>query len=328
MPEAISQESLEQSLESTFALPDKPAATPVDPLPDDPEALVEAAEAPVEGDEAPPEEGEAQKAAPPEIEIEIEVDGVREIVRGADAIKELAQKGKYFSKATEENARVRDALIAQAQMQQQHALFQQSVMGDITELRAFDTQLQQYDQIDWAAAFDSDPFNALKLKEQRDQLREKRNAKLNELNAKQHQYQQGQAQAARQLMDAETAALVAKLPEWRNSEKAAAEKQAIARELLETYGFNQAEVGALMDHRMVMVARDAAAYRALQKGKAEHVKQVRAAPPVVKPGAAPKAEQGKAEFNKQRQELRKLGRERNHHAQEALVTKMLNRAFK
>jgi hypothetical protein len=290
------------------------------------EALPDTAEeqAAKEGAEAVPE------APADDLELEIEVDGQREIVRGKDAIKELAQKGKYFSKGTEEIARVREALVANLQAQADTQAFQQAIVGDLADLKALDARLAEFNKIDWATAIDSDLVGVMKLQEQRAALRDARQQKLNEIQQKQQYHQQSQAQAASQMFAAEQAALVAKLPEWRNSEKAQAEKTAITQELSGYYGFQPSELAGLMDHRMVLVARDAMKWRALQRDKGDRLKQVRAAPPVSKPGSATAQtdEHGKAGFQKFTQELRRQGQKGNHRAQEALMLKALNRTFK
>lgn len=318
------QESLEDALGAVFS--DEQPAAPA------PESEAEAPDAVDAVLEPPKVEAEAEAEAEPEEEVqepelEIEVDGNVEVIRGEDKIREFVTKGVKAGRVFEEVARVRDALNAQAQIQTQQFQFQQAVMGDIAELRALDQQLEQWQKLDWGAAFDTDPFNAMKLKEQRDTLRELRNNKFQELTRRQQEFLQGQEQAAKQSRAAEEAALLAKLPEWRNSEKATAEKRGIAQELATTYGFNESEIQSIMDHRMLVVARDAYQWRQLQAGKAQGLKQVRAAPPVVKPGA-PSAEKGKLGFLKFRQEVRKQGKQGNHRAQEDLVVAALNRSFK
>ncbi len=332
MPE-ISEESVTSALESAF---DNPAPAPKavreasPPEDDDPPEAAEAdaeSDEPVEaaeGDEAPAKTDPEPEKEP---EFEIEVNGKAEFVRGKDAIKELLQKGRDYSQKSEVVARARDALAAQFEQQRLNAAFQQAAFEDVTQLRAIDGQLDQYNKIDWASAFDTDPFNALKLKEQRDQLREVRSAKLQELQAKQQQFQQGQAQAAQQMVAAELAALSAKLPEWRNSETRAKEQQEI-RTNLSAYGFNETEIDGVRDHRMLLVARDAAKWRALQAEKAAKVQQVRTAPAAVKPGAAQPQTKGQAAFKTTLTEIRKAGRQGNHRAQEQLAQKLFERAFK
>jgi hypothetical protein len=321
--EDLGEGSVEAGLEAAFGLnppePPKPAAAPV--------------EAPVE--EAAPEDAPEVEAAPEEeateevaddLELEIEVDGRVDVIRGQDKIREFVQKGVKAGRVFEETARAREALAAQAQIQQQQFQFQQAVLADISELQAYDQQLEQWSKVDWAAAFDADPFNALKLKEQRDGLREARSAKFEELSRKQQEFQRGHQESLQKALHAEEAALLAKLPEWRNSEKAIQQKQQITQ-TLSAIGFSKSEIEGVMDHRMLIVAQKAAMWDQLQQGKTEKLKQVRTAPPVMKPGvkAQPNA---KAEFTKVRSHIRTLGSKGNHKAQEALAVEMFNKAFK
>ena len=330
MAEPISEQSVESALESAFGnapAPQKVPAKEAAPAQDAPVDEPAAEAAPVEEAEAEPVEAAEAEAAPePEPEFEIEVNGARELVRGKDQIRELLQKGRDYSQKTEAVARARDSIIAQAQQQAMAAQFQGQAWEDITAIRALDSRLDEYNKVDWATAFDTDPFNALKLKEQRDQLREQRNAKVAEFQAKRQQFEAGQAQAAQQRLAAEQAALLNKLPEWRNTEQATKEQREIANTLAQSYGFNEAEIAGLVDHRMVMVARDAMKYRMLQANKTAKVQQVRTAPPVIKPGA--QQDKGKVEARSDLKQFREAGRKGEHRTQEQLLEKMLGRAFK
>lgn len=333
------EEAIESAIESAFGGPVPPAPvervreaqpTPTDKLPPDPaESLLDAVDP--DADDLPLDD--AQPETPPLLatdpEYVVEVDGRQETVKGQERVKELLQKGLHYSQGSEEVARVREQLAAQAQSMQLSIKFQQEVVKDVAALQAMDDQLAQYANIDWAKAIDTDFTQVLKLQEQRNALKEARANKLGEINAKQTQFQQGQAQAAQRLRASEEAALLAKLPEWRDSGKASAEKQAIVKELV-SYGFQETEIANLTDHRAVLLARDAMKWRALQRNKMEKVRQAREAPPVVKPGAAaaqadPNSKAGYVKFQK---EFRQQGRAGNHRAQETALEKVFSRTFK
>lgn len=340
----LNTESLESALGSAFsdapkAAPVAPAVAPVAPVkaaapkaveaPQEeaeleiPEALLDPAELVIE---EPEQTEEVEAVAEPEFEIEIEP-GKPETLP-LTRLKELAARGAKAGRAFEENARVREALQAHVQQTQINQGFQQAVSGDIVQIQALESQLQHFDKIDWSAAYDSDPFNALKLKEQRDQLREQRAACLQNLNAKQQQYQAHFQQNAQRLLAAESEALLAKVPVWRNAEKATQEKGEISQALSTHYGFTPQELSALVDHRMILVARDAALYRKLIANRDSKMKQVRTAPAIAKPGAVQALPNGRVEFNKARGKLKELGTKGNHRAQESLATQLFERAFK
>jgi hypothetical protein len=334
----MSEESVLGALEGAFG--DAPKAAPAPkavpaPAPKPLEAdgseveeiTLEPAEGESEAESTASEEGDVAPVVEPEFEIL--VDGQTEVVRGKEQITELLQKARHWTKGSEEVARVREILTTQIQQQQMQTQFMQAVSGDLAELNAMDKQLEQFNKIDWASAIDTDFVSVMKLQEQRAALREARNAKAQELGAKQQQFERGQAQATQQMIAAEQAALLAKVPEWRNNEKATAEKQAISR-ALQDYGYQPAELDTLTDHRALLVARDAMKWRELQRSKTDKNKQLRDAPPVVKPGAANAQQQPnqKANFGKFVQEFRQQGRKGNHRAQEAGLEKLLSRTFK
>lgn len=328
-------ESLESSLGAAFGDAPPPAA------PAAPAAPAPAAKAPVPASEEPPfvlEEDPADllqtdpepiEAAPgPEPTFEIDLDGKPETITGADRVKELLTRGLKAGRGFEENARVREALQAHVQQAQFQQQFQQAVSADIVQLQALDNQLQAFDRVDWASLYDTNFQEAFKLKEQRDQLREHRAAAFQSLNAKQQQFQAHMQQTAQQALAAESQALLAKVPTWRNPEKAAQARSEITNALATHYGFTPQEISAVMDHRMILVARDAAAYRQLLANKDSRLKQAREAPAVAKPGAAPAQQNGRVEFTKVRGKIRELGSKGNHKAQEQLATQLFERAFK
>jgi hypothetical protein len=302
-----------------------PAAVPEAAPDPEPEAVEAEAGEPVEGEDEASAKPEEVAAEP---EFEVEVDGVKQVVHGKEKVTELLQKGLHYSQRAEANARTAEILAAQSQQLQTQAMAQQALMGDITELQTFDKQIDAYKNIDWAAAFDSDPFGALKLKEQRDQLREARAAKFNEFQHKRQQIDAMQAQNSAHVLNAEQNALLAKLPEWRNSDQAEKEKAGI-KKILKDVGFQEWEIVSAVDHRAIVIARLAMKYLELQAGKAEKVKQVRDAPQLAKPGATGTQQPNeKANFTKFQQEFRAQGRKGNHYAQEASLLKTLNRVFK
>jgi hypothetical protein len=80
--------------------------------------------------------------------------------------------------------------------------------------------------------------------------------------------------------------LVQALPEIADAEKGPKLKASL-RTYLQERGFSGQEMGQLVDHRQVLVVRDAMRYRNLQKAKPSTVKKLKGLPKVVKPGAKP-----------------------------------------
>ena len=80
--------------------------------------------------------------------------------------------------------------------------------------------------------------------------------------------------------------LVQKLPDMADAEKGPKIRAGL-RTYLQEAGFNEQEMGQLVDHRQVLVVRDAMRYRDLMKSKKTTVKKLKSLPKVLKPGVKP-----------------------------------------
>lgn len=105
------------------------------------------------------------------------------------------------------------------------------------------------------------------------------------------------AQAQQQHLAQEQARLLRARPEWRDVTVANRERDQIASTLTSHYGFRPEELNGITDHRAILVALDAARYRAGQQAKTEKVsaakKKVSKAPPKpVKSEAAAPVQKG------------------------------------
>lgn len=98
--------------------------------------------------------------------------------------------------------------------------------------------------------------------------------------------QQTQGATYQQAVQAELNALAEKVPEFRSAEKRAAFLQDAVPIAERAYGLTAEEIGSIVDHREIMILRDAIAYRKLQSQKMEVVRQAKTAPPL-KPAARP-----------------------------------------
>lgn len=121
------------------------------------------------------------------------------------------------------------------------------------------------------------------------------------------QFSQLRQQQLAETVKAEQEQLFTKVPEWRDPGKYTEAAQTIAK-TGQDYGFSLDELSGLVDHRMILVLKDAAAYRALQAVKPE-TKKVAQAPATLKPGAkTTKTEATQAARQKQREQLKRTGR--------------------
>ncbi len=77
----------------------------------------------------------------------------------------------------------------------------------------------------------------------------------------------------------------------------------------EYWGFTAQEIEDLRDHRVVLLARDAIAYRKLQAEKPRAIEKVKQAPPVQQPGKrVSEADRDRQGYQEERARLRKSGR--------------------
>ena len=137
---------------------------------------------------------------------------------------------------------------------------------------------QQQGSKDLGKLYDEDPTSAARLDFQlRQQQRQIDDMKSKARDAYQQQYDEYLA-TQRELA-------AAKIPEYSDPNKADHFKNDM-RSTLQSYGFNDAEIGNLADHRMLMVIRDAMSYKSVKDKKPIAQKKVLNAPKVIKSGVA------------------------------------------
>lgn len=179
--------------------------------------------------------------------------------------------------AVAEQRRVVEAAQAQIQQERQQAATQLDVMiqGLYRQLVGDQQSLQKL--------IDEDPQEYLRQQSamnQRAQLLQQAMAERQALQGRQSEAEQAKQREWRQ---AEREKLLDKLPHWRDEQKAAPEQQEIA-EYLGELGYTADELNELVDHRALLVARDAAKYRQMQRAKEKRSREVTRKP--IRPGAA------------------------------------------
>lgn len=238
------------------------------------------------------------------IMVKTKIDGEEGRVKFADLLKDHQLKG-YAEKQVREAADVRKQAQEYAQQVQQQAQLQQAVIGQIAEVKAIETELNQYAGINWNALIDSDPVQAVKLDRQMRDLQQKHAQKLSQVQQASQYVQQQQATQSAATLNNERQALLKAVPEWISDVTAAKEKSLIAADL-KTRGYSDSDIQNLNDHKAVLLARDAMLYRAQKATSSVTEKQVRAAPKIIKPGST--QSQGKqTAIQKLHSEVRRTG---------------------
>lgn len=303
-PQGTAQEtpSVEQRIQSLLAPApqDKPQQSEesqpeAEPQGDAEGPVMEAGSEAEGSDESQPEDQTPDETKPPKFKVKI---GETEVDQD-ELVKGYLRQSDY-TKKTQELAEKRKADDAERNaLAQERARYAQNL--------EYLAQQIPVPQPPSAALLDSDPIEYLKQREAYESSLAKARAIDGE---RQRLYQQQQAEAAKafsEARDREEAALLEKIPEWKEPEKAREGKRAVA-EYLKSYGYTDQDIGRLVDHRSVDIARKAFLYDQMQKAKSTAVEQkVRAAPPVIKPGSPVPQKVNEARISEAKQALRKTG---------------------
>lgn len=256
-------------------------------------ALLEPPAAEEPGAEQPelPVEPEVEAELEPEVEpgepedepqtFTVKIDG-KEVEVSLDELKNGYQRQSDYTKKTMEAAEQRKTADAEVQKAQQE---RQQYAGELQRMAVqLEGVLEQQSQIDWAALIESDPVEYLKqqqLFQQRQALYQKNMQEQQQLA---QQFQNEQAQAHQSYLAEQQENLLAKLPDWKDDAKAAAEKAAISK-FLQEQGFEADDISSIADHRHVIIARKAMLYDQVMANAKLQAKKVQEAPQrVVKPG--------------------------------------------
>jgi hypothetical protein len=192
------------------------------------------------------------------------------------------QRQSDYTRKTMEAAEQRKAADAETQKAQQERVEYNSKLERMAV--QLEGVLEQQSQIDWAALIESDPVEYLKQQQLFQQRQALYQQNMQERQQLAQQYQNEQAQAHQSYLAQQQEDLLAKLPDWKDDAKAAAEKTAISK-FLQEQGFEAEDISSIADHRHVLIARKAMLYDQLMAKANVQAKKVQEAPQrVVKPG--------------------------------------------
>lgn len=231
-----------------------------------------------EGDPETDEEGEEEPTEPQAMTLEI--DG-EQVTVTPEEVKASYMRQKDYTKKTQELAEQRRAFEAEANAVLSERQQYQQLLGALAE------QLQQTagPEPDWDALRATDPIEySLQWTEyQRKQQKQQVIAAEQQRLAQLQQVEQQKMMA--QTLERERQALLAVVPEWKDAEKAKAEKVMVI-EQGKKLGFSDEELANAFDHRAIVALRKAALYDQLMSKKQAVVNQKPAvAKQVVKPGS-------------------------------------------
>lgn len=194
-------------------------------------------------------------------------------------IKDALLRQSDYTRKTQEVAEARRAVAEESKLIKAQAEFHASIIDDIGQLRAIDSQLSQFQNLNWGQ-MDTDTL--VRTKHQFDQLKDVKQSILNQINMKQTDFSRKRMESLTELRKAGQNLLTQKISGF--NEKA---QQEIAS-FLQKEGYTDAEISNIYDARQVALAWKAMQFDKLQSSKPNITNRAKNAPPVVKPGASQK----------------------------------------
>jgi len=261
-PETESQEAtLEQRIEAKLFGKSAPDAEP------------EAPEQATDSEGQP--EGEPTQEVPQASEAEVEFEG--KTYKVAPELKDALLRQSDYTKKTQEIAEARKVVSEQERLLQAQGEFQNSILDDLSALKAVDSEIARFGKVDWSQL---DTDNLVRTRMALDQLKEQRGAIQAQIQGKAQQFQQKKAEALAKAAASGRALVSQKVPGF--DDKAAQELIGYAK----AEGFTDAEINAMYDPRVVVLMHKAAQWDKLQASKPDATKRANSAPPVLKPGTS------------------------------------------
>jgi hypothetical protein len=180
-------------------------------------------------------------------------DGTAEGVT-ADEDRRAGLREADYTRKTQEVAEIRKALEARSQRLDSVVQQGEAIVHALTE--EFQAEFQG---IDWGKLAAEDPAEYVRKQHALTTRQGKLNAALYRLNEARQAQAQNAQQSLQERLRQEQAALVEKMPEWKDAKKYAAESAELS-DYLSQSGYAPEEVSGVTDHRAVILARKAMLY--------------------------------------------------------------------
>lgn len=257
---------------------------------------------------------EAEKTEPEDEAEEVEFKG--KTYRVPKEIKAALVSDQDATSKQQEVTSLRKIVDDKAQYLEAREQLMAAAYQDAAEYRALQLQRAQYENLDWSALYGADPGQALKLRDQRDNLQQQIVQKERELNAKLQAQEQARSQHVTKQMELGRAELVRRVGSITDTDRQATLQQAVS------LGFTEGELAQMSDarvmHALVELARLKSKTTAAKDIATKKVQSVAAAKPVSR--SAPQAANAGVMADV-REKLRKTGRD-------DYAERLLNERFK
>jgi hypothetical protein len=267
LPDEGQEDSGEAQLPEEGAAADEELSTEADAVDDETDA------------EQSEEDENSEEEEQPQV-FTVKVDG-KEVEVSLEELQKGYSRTQDYTRKTQQIAEVRKH--AEAELQAVRAEREQYAHL----LGALEAQVQQATQpnIDWERLYQEDPIEWVRQREVMRENQEKNAAIQSEKQRLSQLSQQEQMQHHQMVMQHEQEALVAAIPEWKDSKKAAAEK-AMLVQFGQKAGFSPDELKNVLDHRAVVLLRKAALYDQMVSKRGQIKPVTNNGPRPAKPGAA------------------------------------------
>ena len=241
----------------------------------EPEAAIEAEPEQTEAEE--PEDGEGQPAEEDTIDVEDD-DGV--IHKVSAKLKDGILRRADYTRKTQQTANLAETAHDRLQYAEAREQMTGQLVQEIAEIRAMHAQLKQYDGVDLASMYSQDPGTAMRIRDQREDLRRQIQEREQQVGQKGRQLEAIAEQHFAKQWEMAVEGVKTRIGSYTPGEDAAMLKQ------VQALGLTAKEIrGRFADPRILHAIYKAAKWDTLQAGKGQAVQKAQAAPPVVKPGA-------------------------------------------
>jgi hypothetical protein len=243
------------------------------------------------------------------LKVKTKIDGTEGEATLADLIKSYQLEGHLNKKsmAFSEQQKAYEAQVSQ----QKHAIEQElHVLNNYTQF-VENEMYEEFKAIDWDTLYTYNPADyaakRLQFQDRQNNIQNYRRA-INHKQNEELQKQQTELQhKIAKTIENEQQKLLARIPEWSNSEKASAERQNL-RSYLQKFGYDAEDLDSVLDHRYVVLARKAMLYDKLAQSKDDLTKKVKVLPKYMKQsGSKSKADGKQAVQQTKLRQLKKSG---------------------
>lgn len=276
------------------------------------ERLARIFDAPEPEEEAPEEdkpEATEEDAQEPEAEAkeadedteEVEFDGEKYAL--PKKLKEAFLRQQDYTVKTQEAAAVRKAAEDKAQFLEAREQLMAAVHEETAELRSLQKQHEQYEALNWEQLYNADPGQALRLRDQRDDIARKIEATKVALNTKAQTSEQMRSMHLAKQIELGRAELIRRVGAITDTDRQGVAQQAAAM------GFTEEELGRITDPRLMHALVELTRLKAkAQAGQQIAQKKVAAAKPIKPVARTAPQTQRDSSMALAREKLRKTGR--------------------